>query len=421
MLTQVASIWEEQLGNKMEAAGAYLEILELDEAHMPAYEALERIYGETEAWSELVELYFRQAEKFDDAAFKVSIYQKMAKVFEENLGSPDDAFDVLKAAFNIDYANEDTSRELERLATQANKWGELLNEYNGIVRSIADKNEQAELWVKIGRWYGEHLNRVDYGLKSLEEALKLNANNINALREMAGFYRRAMNNVELAKTYAGLLDVFEIWNEVEIPVTGSNAAYSTFAGTPGDYYQLLRVASAAAKAANPNARIVTSPYSYFKDKEAGGGSSLPWFEGFAEAVSARGADAFDIFALNLYRNPHDLWDRMKGGVPDAAEAADRKGFRQRLDEIQCEIARLREQQALLVRLLSDKAALEPAMDKARWTALLRGAGVDDAAMARWHALFEQQAPAAHQAFLLSLGIDADEMEHIRSWARQIGV
>jgi tetratricopeptide (TPR) repeat protein len=54
--------------------------------------------------------------------------------------------------------------------------------------------------VKIGRWYGEHLNRVDYGLKSLEEALKLNPNSVHALREMASFYRRSSNNVELAKT-----------------------------------------------------------------------------------------------------------------------------------------------------------------------------------------------------------------------------
>jgi hypothetical protein len=137
----------------------------------------------------------------------------------------------------------------------------------------------------------------------------------------------------LAKAYAGKMDIFEIWNEVEIPPTGSNAIYNTFAGSPADYYQLLRVAATAAKAANPNAKIVTSPYSYFKDKETGGGNNLPWFEGFAEAVRSGGADAFDIFALNLYRNAHDLWDRMKGGVPDLAEAADRKGFRARLDEM----------------------------------------------------------------------------------------
>ncbi|HEY8379115.1 MAG TPA: tetratricopeptide repeat protein, partial [Nannocystis sp.] len=205
VLMQIASIWEEQLGNKTEAAGAYLEILDLDQTYMAAHEAIERIYRETEAWGELIDLYLRQVEIFEDSNFKVTTYQKMAKVFEENQGDTDNAFEVLKFAFNIDYANEDTSRELERLATETGKWGELLNEYNGIVRSIPDKNEQAELWVKIGRWYGEHLNRVDYGLKSLEEALKLNANNINALREMAGFYRRAMNNVELAKTLARIV------------------------------------------------------------------------------------------------------------------------------------------------------------------------------------------------------------------------
>jgi tetratricopeptide (TPR) repeat protein len=200
VLMQVASIWENQIGNKTEAAGVYLEILELDQAYMPAHEALEAIYRETEDWGPLIELFLRQIDIFEDPGFKVRVSQKMAKVYEQNLGDLDGAFESLKYAFNIEYGNEDTSLELERLATAANKWGELLNEYNGIVRSIEDKHEQSELWVKIGRWYGEHLNRVDYGLKSLEEALKLNPNSVHALREMASFYRRSNNNVELAKT-----------------------------------------------------------------------------------------------------------------------------------------------------------------------------------------------------------------------------
>src|SRR5690606_8378922 len=104
VLMQIASIWEEKLGNKMEAAGAYLEILDLDQTYMPAHEAVETIYSETEAWGELIELYLRQVEIFEDPHFKVTTYQKMAKVFEENQGDPDNAFEVLKFAFNIDYA-----------------------------------------------------------------------------------------------------------------------------------------------------------------------------------------------------------------------------------------------------------------------------------------------------------------------------
>jgi hypothetical protein len=70
----------------------------------------------------------------------------------------------------------------------------------------------------------------------------------------------------------------------------------------------------------------------------------------------------------------------------------------RLQEIRDEMARLREQQAVLVRLL-------------------RAAGLDDAAMARWHALFDQQSPEAHQRFLRSLGLKRAEIARIRDWAR----
>src|SRR5690606_37617343 len=122
------------------------------------------------------------------------------KVFEEKLGDLDSAFAVLQAAFNVDYANEDTSRELERIATVANKWGELLNEYNAIVNDIEDPLERCELWVKIGRWYGEHLDRPDYGIQSLHKALELNSESVNALRELASFYRRAGQARELADT-----------------------------------------------------------------------------------------------------------------------------------------------------------------------------------------------------------------------------
>jgi DNA-binding transcriptional MerR regulator len=84
---------------------------------------------------------------------------------------------------------------------------------------------------------------------------------------------------------------------------------------------------------------------------------------------------------------------------------------QRLDEIHSEMGRLREQQAVLVKLLGGD--MPAAMDKEGWTALLRSSGLDDAAMERWHALFEQQNPGAHQVFLESLGLSAVDIRRIR--------
>ncbi|MGZ3183973.1 MAG: MerR family transcriptional regulator [Telluria sp.] len=103
----------------------------------------------------------------------------------------------------------------------------------------------------------------------------------------------------------------------------------------------------------------------------------------------------------------------QGGRPNAIE--------ERLEQIATEMARLQEQQRVLLQLLGAGARRERQMTKEGWTALLRKAGLDDAAMARWHALFERQAPLAHRAFLRSLGLDDAEVSRIRGWSRKISV
>ncbi|MCA9653017.1 MAG: tetratricopeptide repeat protein [Myxococcales bacterium] len=205
VLMQIASIWEERLEDKMQAAGAYQEILENDVTHRAAYEALEAIYRETEDWPSLVELLINWAETLEDREEKVERLQAAARVSEQSLDDQDMAFATLQAAFNVDYANDVTARELERIATEAGKWTELLNEYNGLVQTIDDPLERCELWVKIGRWYGEHLQRPDYGIQSLEKALELNPESVSALRELASFHQRAESWPELAETLARIV------------------------------------------------------------------------------------------------------------------------------------------------------------------------------------------------------------------------
>ncbi|RMG99750.1 MAG: tetratricopeptide repeat protein [Deltaproteobacteria bacterium] len=205
VLFQIAAIWEDQIGDKMQAAGAYMEILEIDPTNLRASEALEAIYRESEDWAALAELLITRAEVLEDRDAKVACLQSAAKVLEENLEDPDTAFQLLQLAFNEDYTNETTARELERLATETGKWSELLNEYNGLVQQIEDPMERCELWVKIGRWYAEHLQRPDYGIQALEKALELNPESVSALRELASFYRRGGDMQKLAETLARIV------------------------------------------------------------------------------------------------------------------------------------------------------------------------------------------------------------------------
>lgn len=93
---------------------------------------------------------------------------------------------------------------------------------------------------------------------------------------------------------------------------------------------------------------------------------------------------------------------------------------QRFLALNAEIAVRREQQRQLAKLLGQPALLKlgRSVDKNQWVALLRQTGLDDRDMARWHALFEAEAPEAHQDFLESLAIPAEEVARIRAWSRE---
>ena len=112
-----------------------------------------------------------------------------------------------------------------------------------------------------------------------------------------------------------------------------------------------------------------------------------------------------------------------GSMLDAGDSVVVGALQDRLRELNDEIAGLRRQQHFIVTLLRHAAVSDsPAvMTKARWTALLRAAGMDDEAMMRWHAEFEGMAPDAHDHFLQSLGISAKEIAFIREASRAITV
>ena len=118
----------------------------------------------------------------------------------------------------------------------------------------------------------------------------------------------------------------------------------------------------------------------------------------------------------------------------------------RLESLEREIAARHQQQREIVRLLEQLAvskvlekrgpgkrptkaprlatakdtlqSKENAMvNKERWVEIMRAAGFTEQAMRQWHRSFETMEPDAHQEFLESLAIPADEIARIRQWSK----
>ena len=91
----------------------------------------------------------------------------------------------------------------------------------------------------------------------------------------------------------------------------------------------------------------------------------------------------------------------------------------RLVEIDAEVEALRGHQRDILRLLerSRNFRRNQMITKEKWVSIMKASAFTEADMHRWHAAFEQSAPAEHQEFLEFLHIPVAEITKIRKWSR----
>ena len=93
-----------------------------------------------------------------------------------------------------------------------------------------------------------------------------------------------------------------------------------------------------------------------------------------------------------------------------------KILEQRLESLNLEMSRIRQQQQLIVQLLGKDSLLKTSriMNKEQWIKILKDSGMDENAMHQWYVEFERNLPEVHSDFLESLGMSKEEIEAIKT-------
>ena len=204
---EVASIWENQVDDKDKGTLAYEKILEIEPTHDQAFFALEELHGAGGRSEPLIELYLARLDTREDIHEKTDILRKVARVFEEQLDDKPQAFDALLTAFEMDFANMDTVRYLERMAQATNRWPELVQTVNGWLQAQTDPVQKITLFLRLAKWYAEDLGHPEYAQPYYQQVLALDPNNVAVLRQMANFFKKTGQWQTQGQTLSNALNV----------------------------------------------------------------------------------------------------------------------------------------------------------------------------------------------------------------------
>jgi tetratricopeptide (TPR) repeat protein len=121
---------------------------------------------------------------------RVSLYQRMAVVWEEQFSKTDRAIDCLQKILVIEDRNQRAYRDLERLYRTERNWDALVENYRRHILVSTDPGERTELYFSMGRVYEEELRDPDRAIEAFGDVLTFEPDHPDALRGLARLYEQ---------------------------------------------------------------------------------------------------------------------------------------------------------------------------------------------------------------------------------------
>ncbi len=200
ILVEVATVWEEKIGEPDGAKDSYEQILATDGLHDRAFAKLEILHRDNARWEPLVEMYISRHDALEENEIKerCDLLRRAARIYDEKLSDNEQAFAAAMLAYEEDVADNETVTLLERLAAVGARWNELLQTSNDWWKTATDPR-----WTHIGlnmaKWYGVELNRPEWAIPIYQQVLARQPDNLLALHSMTSLYRKSQQWPQLTQ------------------------------------------------------------------------------------------------------------------------------------------------------------------------------------------------------------------------------
>jgi len=190
---------DERLGKVDEAAKGYVHILSQNPADAEALEALDGLYRRTERWDHLVGVYRRRIELTNDSGAREALYAQMAEVYEERLGSPEDAILAYKEVLALDDTSQVALAALDALYTRQRMWADLADNLESQLRFAATEGGQLELVFRLAALREREMGQIGEAVEGYRLVLDRDPTNTRALAALERLGQAEGNEITIAE------------------------------------------------------------------------------------------------------------------------------------------------------------------------------------------------------------------------------
>ncbi len=201
ILTDLGELLERQMNEVDQALGHYTRALEIDPLHLPALEALERIYTARAMHRELSDVLARKVKALKDAEAIASHKLRIGALYENNLNDAERAAQTYREVLDVDAASLPAMRGLERLYMQKSSWPELVGVLEQELDVVTSERERIDVLMKLAGIQEEQFLKADLAAARLEQVLEIDASHEPALVALERCYRRLRQWLDLISTY----------------------------------------------------------------------------------------------------------------------------------------------------------------------------------------------------------------------------
>ena len=206
---QLGEILSQVLIRSQEAIDTWIQVLQLNPAHLQALVALEQLYVDEARWEEAVDVLDRKADVVEDSNEALNIRMQIAEIWENQVGNAELAAAAYDNVLDMDPANNDAFLRLETLHTNGENWQQLLGLYVTRAEVIEEPKTRLEVLRRAASIAEERLDQPEMAFVVLQTALADHwrdstiANELERLadvtrnwRELVGIYEQIIETVK---------------------------------------------------------------------------------------------------------------------------------------------------------------------------------------------------------------------------------